>query len=261
MGSSTIMQEVFFQAHRGTIDEGKENTLAAFVHAWQFPQAIVETDVRQLADGTLICLHDHTIRRVCSSFTPLLDTPVESLVWEEIKHIDLGKGHHIPLLTSVLDMMASHPRLQLYLEIKKANLSEVLNLLDAYQVTSRILFVHEQQEFLQQLHKLLPANEKMTWCSGSSSQIMEHFELLHQAQFANLTQVQIHYPRQDSDGIPDDFLDYAITCTKAEGVTLQVCPQETTVQVMTHLLSKGIRWFVSNAPQQFMGILEQALRS
>jgi len=253
------MQKVFFQAHRGTVDEGKENTLAAFIHAWQFPQAIVETDVRQLADGTLICLHDQTLRRVCSSFTPLLDTPIESLSWEEIRYIDLGKGHHIPLLSSVLEIMARNPNLRLYLEIKDANLTDVLDLLSAYQVTHRILFVHEQQEFLQQVHKLLPENEKMTWCSGSSSQIRAHFELLHRTQFSSLTQVQLHYPFQGSDRLTEDFLDYAIHCTESAGVTLQICPIGATAQEISYLIQKGIRWFVTNAPQQFIQMLEQSL--
>ena len=256
-----IIQKVFFQAHRGTVEEGKENTLAAFVHAWQFPQAIVETDVRQLADGTIICLHDRTIRRVCSSFNSLLDTPVEDLVWEDIRQIDLGKGHRIPSLESVLDLMAAETQLRLYLEIKHADVSAVLSMLDTYGVTDRILFVHEHQEFLQKIHALLPNNEKMTWCSGTAEQIMQRFKVLHHSRFEGLTQVQIHYPVEEGFALPEDFLDHALACTTQAGVTLQVCPITVNVEILRHLMKKGVRWFVTNAPRAFVSMLEQALHA
>ncbi len=256
-----MISDVFFQAHRGTIDEGKENTLPAFLHAWQFPQAIVETDVRQLVDGTLICLHDRTIRRVCSTFTPLLDTPVESLTWEELQHIDLGKGYRIPLFESVLELMVQNPNWQLYLEIKEAELARVLTIITAYDVVNRILFVHESQEFLQHIHTLLPANQKMTWCSGSTQQIIQRFEALKESHFAGLTQVQIHYPVYETATLPEDFLDYALACTKRAGVILQVCPTSINGDILSFLLKKGVRWFVSNAPLAFVTLLEQVLLS
>ena len=259
--TASLMSELYFQAHRGTVEEGKENTLAAFVHAWQFPQAIVETDIRQLADGNLICLHDRTIRRVCSTFSPLIDTPVDTLTWQDLEHIDLGKGHHIPLFQSVLELMAAEKQLRLYLEVKEADLSSVLNMLKAYNVTDRMLFVHESQDFLQEVHALLPDNEKMTWCSGTVEQIMHRFDTLHRTRFEGITQVQIHYPVNQEPSLSEKFLDHALFTTRAAGVTLQVCPQGVTVEVLRYLIKKGVRWFVTNAPRSFVTMIEQALSS
>ncbi|NJN83397.1 MAG: hypothetical protein HC802_14675 [Caldilineaceae bacterium] len=58
MAGAAMSPPVFFQAHRGSVDEAPENTLSAFRHAWRFPGSIPETDIRTTADGALICLHD-----------------------------------------------------------------------------------------------------------------------------------------------------------------------------------------------------------
>ncbi len=260
----TYLREVYFQAHRGTTEEGKENTLYSFLHAWQFSHAIVETDVRQLADGTLICLHDETIRRVADTDSPYLDIPVKTLTWEQVQSIELGNGNHIPTLKQVLSHLAEERDRKLYLEIKDAPLKTVVTLLDQYQVTDQVLFVHAEHSYLQKVKKLLPYNQTMTWCSGTGEQIVKRFESLAATHFEGITQVQIHYPTHKENGkiivdLPEGFLEKALLSTRQKQVTLQVCPLNYSSELILDLLEKGVRWFVSNAPLQFVTLFNKAL--
>ncbi|MFK7738883.1 MAG: glycerophosphodiester phosphodiesterase [Planctomycetota bacterium] len=54
-------------AHRGDSRHFAENTLAAFRRATELGVAVQEFDVRQLADGELICMHDATFDRTTDS--------------------------------------------------------------------------------------------------------------------------------------------------------------------------------------------------
>lgn len=259
-----LQTEILFQAHRGTIDEGIENTLPSFLHAWQFPQAIVETDIRQLADGTLVCLHDRTIRRVSTNESALLDTPIDTLAYEQVKAIDLGTNHYIPTLKEVFALMVQDRRKKLYLEIKSARLDDVLSLIQEYNVVDQILFVHAEQSFLQKLQRILPDNPRMTWCSGTPNQIVAHFEFLASTDFSGLTQIQIHWPTRSNHSywesdLPSGFLDEALQKTQAENISLQVFPLSPTPPILSYLLEKQIRCFVTNAPASFMKLIEHVL--
>ena len=56
--------DVLVSAHRGGPRPGlPENSLPAFDHALNYAPALLETDVRRLADGTFVLLHDDTLDR------------------------------------------------------------------------------------------------------------------------------------------------------------------------------------------------------
>ena len=50
-------------AHRGAAALAPENTLAAYRAAWASGLRVLEQDVRVLADGTLVVMHDATVER------------------------------------------------------------------------------------------------------------------------------------------------------------------------------------------------------
>ena len=52
-------------AHRGGALLAAENSAAAFQAAAAVGADAVETDVRQTADGHLVCFHDDTLERLC----------------------------------------------------------------------------------------------------------------------------------------------------------------------------------------------------
>ncbi len=253
-----------FQAHRGSMDEADENTLAAMLYAWSFPHAIPETDVRILADGTLVCCHDETLQRTGKGNPVLLVKSLSRMSLAEAETIDVGGGERVPLLSEVLSLMQEDRRRSLYLEIKEAPLDEVLAMLKSFGVLDRIRFVHKEQAFCQRIQSLLPHAPTMTWCSGST--IVEHFHALEASGFKGITEVQIHFPATMERGelcspLPPGFLQHAVQSTQEKGRVLQVCPIEPTPQLLGYLYKEGVRSFVSNAPRSFTAMMKEALGS
>lgn len=66
--------------HRGLSLEAPENTLPAFSLAGQKGAKYVETDVRQLKDGTFVIFHDSNLLRMCG-----VDKRIENLTYQEVK--------------------------------------------------------------------------------------------------------------------------------------------------------------------------------
>ncbi len=255
-----------FQAHRGGLDEVYENTLTAMQYAWTFPCAIPETDVRQLADGTLICCHDDTLKRTGKGDGALLSKPLAEMSLSELQSIDVGGGERVPLLSEILALMQEEKRRFLYLEIKEAPLEMVITILKDFDVLDRIRFVHKEQAFCQQIQTLLPQAMTMTWCSGSPEKIVNHFYALAESGFIGITEVQIHFPTyMEEEGLqsplPSGFLQEALQITHEHGKVLQVCPIKPSPQLLRYLYKEGVRSFVSNAPYAFTMMMEQVLDS
>ncbi|KAG8468174.1 hypothetical protein KFE25_013257 [Diacronema lutheri] len=84
-------------AHRGASAAHPENTMRAMLAALDAGAHGVEYDLQQLADGTLIVLHDETLRRtarrgVLPADDRLLDMPVGELRLTELERVDVGGG-------------------------------------------------------------------------------------------------------------------------------------------------------------------------
>ena len=85
-------------AHRGLADVNGfvENTLPAFINSMQKGYAI-ETDLRFTKSGSLVCFHDHNLKRLAGSELNIID-----LTDEEIKEITLLNGQKICFFTELL---------------------------------------------------------------------------------------------------------------------------------------------------------------
>ena len=73
--------------HRGLSLEAPENTLPAFSLAVQRGAEYVETDVRQLKDGTFVIFHDSNLLRMCG-----VDKKIENLTYQEVKKYPVIAG-------------------------------------------------------------------------------------------------------------------------------------------------------------------------
>ncbi len=257
-------QTYHFQAHRGGMDEIYENTIPAMLHAWAFPCAIPETDVRQLADGTLMCCHDESLKRTGKGDGALLSKPLAEMSLAELQNIDLGGGERVPLLSEILALMQTRKERQLYLEIKEAPLEAVITMLRKFDVLDRVRFVHKEQTFCQKVQTLLPQAQTMTWCSGSPEAIVTHFHALAESDFRGIAEVQIHFPASmEEEGLksplPSGFLQEALKITHEHDKVLQVCPLTPSPQLLRYLFTEGVRSFVSNAPHAFTMMMGLAL--
>lgn len=263
-------QPVFFQAHRGAVDEAPENTLAALRHAWQIPGAVPEVDVRTTRDGVLIVVHDDTLGRTTDAPAPFSSRPIRELTLAEIQRWDAGQwfdarfaGERVPTLRAVFTMMQGDPERRLYLDLKAVDLTDLKALIEEHGVEDRVLFVHGSPQRLQELRTVFPEARTMTWLSGSPEQIRQRFEAMATTDFAGISQLQFHLPVADTTGgityaLPADFLAEARQRLTDAGVTFQLRPFDFDAAALRRLLDLGIHWYVADAPQRFADSLRTA---
>jgi glycerophosphoryl diester phosphodiesterase len=104
-------------AHRGAKREFPENTLAAFARAYERGADAVELDVHATADGVVVVHHDPWV-----DGNRLTGRSINELLWLELSEVELGGGHRIPTLASVLE--ATPPEATVYVEIKGMGIEE-----------------------------------------------------------------------------------------------------------------------------------------
>lgn len=261
---------VFFQAHRGGLDEVPENTLAAFAHAWSIPGAIPETDVRTTSDGVMICLHDETLARITNAPEDIQDVPVSQLTFEQIQPWDASgrfapqyTDQHVPTLRDLLGLMREDAGRRLYLEIKDADLNQLKQLLDEYGVTERMIFIHGDPATCGEIQRFFDGAPTMTWLSGPPEDIRAGFARIAQGNFAGVSQLQLHLRAARTEPsieyvLDADFLREAVAQTRAAGVDLQVRPFRFDPASLRTLMDLGIRWYVADAPRAFADAVARA---
>ena len=261
---------VFFQAHRGGLDEVPENTLAGFRYAWGIPGAVPEVDVRTTRDGVMVCIHDETPARTTNAPEDVNQTPINELAFDEVRRWEAGigfdaayKGEQVPALTELLDLMAESSSRELYLEVKDADLDALRDILVPYRVVDRLIFVHGDQAMCGELQRRFGGARTMTWLGGAPDHIRERFEEVASLGFAGLTQLQLHLPvvRTDPEivyAFEDGFLNDALAATRAARVDLQLRPFEFNPASLARLLDLGIRWYGVDRPRAFVAAVEAA---
>ncbi len=113
------LQKPLVTAHRGDSQRAPENTIAAFQSALESGADMVELDVQQLGDGTLIVMHDSNFLRTAG-----VDLDVWEAGWADVEQMDAGSwfseefaGEKIPTLEEAL-RFAEENGLRLNIELK-----------------------------------------------------------------------------------------------------------------------------------------------
>lgn len=148
--------------HRGDSRHHPENTLAAFRAAATAPVAIQEFDVRQLADGTLVCLHDATLDRTTDSTARLgPDVAVASTDLPTLRRLDAGRwfsaahtAEPVPTLAEALAVMlpASVP----LIEHKAGSAADYVAELRRLECCEQVVLQSFDWPFLAEVHGLAP---------------------------------------------------------------------------------------------------------
>jgi glycerophosphoryl diester phosphodiesterase len=112
-------REVEFIAHRGESIDAPENTMAAFLLAWERGVPTIELDVHLTSEGRLILSHDANTRRTTGVEMVIRESSVE-----ELQRLDAGSwkgerwaGERMPLLEDVLAAVPEQGRV--FIEIKE----------------------------------------------------------------------------------------------------------------------------------------------
>lgn len=142
-------------AHRGASAHVPENTLPAFIAAWESGAAWVEADTQPTADGVPVILHDPDLDRTTSGTGSIRDVPSGSL--DVIDVLGLA-GARVPTLSALLSRLT--PERNLLLEIKgehsMAQVAAVLAAVDSCRHGERVFLQSFEVSVLEHLMVLAP---------------------------------------------------------------------------------------------------------
>ena len=107
---------MLFQAHRGVSTEYPENTMPAFIAAYEQGYQVIETDPLFTRDGQCVLFHDHTVCRTCRTADGEKireDIKAKELTYAQLTELDAGlymgeqfRGTKVPLFKEALDFAA-----------------------------------------------------------------------------------------------------------------------------------------------------------
>lgn len=104
--------------HRGAAGYEPENTLTSFQKAIELGADMVELDVRICKTGEIMVFHDDTLERTTNGTGRIKDKTLA-----ELKKLDAGKGHQIPTLSEVFDLVDKRIAINIELKGEKTALS------------------------------------------------------------------------------------------------------------------------------------------
>src|SRR5690625_177745 len=147
-------------AHRGSLTEAPENTVAAINKALQHKAQAIEMDVRLTKDEQLVLIHDHHLKR----FNKRAKRDVRDYTLKEIKEIDIGSSlsneFSYERLATLEEVLAIIPEdVFLNIEIKNTPIVHdhigtlVLKCLRNYERTKNLMISSFDHGILQQIQK------------------------------------------------------------------------------------------------------------
>lgn len=152
---------VIVVAHRAGAKVAPENTVAALEQAVRDGAPIAEIDVQQLADGTLIVMHDSNFKRTAGEDICVWDAEAEDLGSLEVGRgfSAAYRGEQIPTLEEML--ACARGRITLMIELKYTGQEEmleegVLALLKKYDMVDECIIGSMNRGILQKMKELEP---------------------------------------------------------------------------------------------------------
>lgn len=128
--------------HRGAAGLAPENTLAGLSAALEYDVDRVEVDVRETADGAVVCCHDPTLDRTTDGSGAVGEHSLSV-----IQSLDAGDGQQVPTLDAVLAHLAPHD-VDLAVELKEPIGHAALSIVRDHDALERTWFLAFDAEAL-----------------------------------------------------------------------------------------------------------------
>ena len=154
-------------AHRGDSKRFPENTMPAFISAWEMGVDVIETDIHLSADGRVIIWHDPDLSRITG-----LRGKIEDFTWDELSKVDAGanfsrdggrtfpfrgKGIKMVLFREVLREL---PEARFNVDLKDENpdlVDKFASILEEEKAVNRVIGASFHHKILKLLRKRLPS--------------------------------------------------------------------------------------------------------
>ena len=255
--------DIFWQFHQSTNEEMPQNTMAAFLYAWNLG-GIPELDIRTTKDGVIIAFHDDTPQRTAVLDDSLKNKNISEFTFNEITRWDVGAslnikyaGEKVPSVEETFLKMKGHPERLVYLDLKDVDLCALSKLIKDYKVERQVIFTHKNQQNCITMKKYSPSIRTMLWIGGTAEGIKEKFYKAMHNRFEGLDQVQLHLnDKADINGwryqLDIEFVKYAVQEVTRCDLDLEVLPFKFDKETLHMLLDFGIRWYATDEPKRFL---------
>jgi glycerophosphoryl diester phosphodiesterase len=250
------------QSHRGAGELAPENTLEAFELGWQLG-TVPESDLRTTRDGVIVAFHDDNFSRVVKGASAAMQKKgVADVTFTELSKLDVGGwqakqflGRHVSRMSEVFALMDGKPERQLYLDIKNVSLPQLATEVREHHVQSQVILASTYHEVILEWKRLIPESQTLLWMGGTESQLQKRMADLRAANFAGVTQLQIHThlntnsPSAEPFTLSRGFLQSAGAELRSHGILYQTLPYNVTdPAVYWQLLDLGFTSFATDRP-------------
>ena len=261
------IDKFIIQSHRGAGELSEENTPEAFELGWKL-NTIPEADVRTTKDGVIVAFHDKNFARVVKGASEELKKQgVEHLTFAELQKLDVGSwkgeqfaGRRVSKMSDIFALMQGNSDRRLYLDIKQVDLKKLAGEVKWAEIESQVILASTKYEQIREWRQLLPAGQTLLWMGGTEEKLRGRVEELRKANFADVTQVQIHtHLKGDAADVKRDsvdpfkesdaFLIEAGNELRSRNILFQTLPYGgSTKEVYWKLLDLGLMSFATDHP-------------
>jgi glycerophosphoryl diester phosphodiesterase len=252
------LEQFIVQAHRGAGELAEENTLEAFELGWKL-NCIPEADIRMTSDGVIVAFHDKDFSRVVKNVPPeLAKKGVKDITFAELQKLDVGSfkgdqfaGRRVSRMSDVFALMTGKRERRMYLDIKEVDLPKLAAEVKGAKVESQVIFASTKYPLIREWRKLVLAGQTLLWMGGTEEALEKRFVELRAANFADITQIQIHTHVKDGKLVEsDEFLIDKGNEIRARRLLFQTLPYNgSTKEIYWKLLDLGLMSFATDHPE------------
>jgi glycerophosphoryl diester phosphodiesterase len=166
--SWTTAGEAMIVAHRGSSRDAPENTLPAFMLAWEQGADAIEGDFHLTKDGQVVCIHDDNTKRVSHT-----NVVVRATSLAELRQLDVGvgrwqsfKGTMIPTLSEVFSTIPKQKKIYIEIKCGEEIIPALLSVIDHSGLTKgQIVMISFKEKVIRELKAKAPHYKAFLLCS------------------------------------------------------------------------------------------------
>jgi glycerophosphoryl diester phosphodiesterase len=256
------LQDFVIQSHRGAGELAPENTIEAFELGWKLG-TYPEADIRTTKDHVIVAFHDANFKRVVKNIPVELQSKgVADVSFAELSRLDVGSwkgdqflGRHVSRIEEVFERMKGHPERHLYLDIKNVDLKQLADQVKNAGVGAQVVLASPRHEIIREWKALIPASQTLLWVPGNEEAQRKLLASARNADFAGITQVQLHVHPVTAGKLDDGFTPSAKFITEVSeelakrNILLQTLPYDLTgPEIYPQLLNLGVASFATDHP-------------